>query len=322
MEYRQLYRDMKNKYKKNIDDRMYGDYIDDVVSQMFIWDDKIYRAHLFDRMIRDVGMAALIKTETSDYTPVWFSPVDLGGGRYADGWFKDAVCFDYIGGQYKFKDWQNNPDILVFFNTPLRNPDQFTDKYATMLTDIDFSIVNNVYFSRMHPFPVARDSKTKSRIDQCLRDVANGEFNTVLMESNLSDVIDGIDDIKTINVTDVTKSEYMQYLSHLYDAMISRLFFHIGLGTTDNGKQAQITTDELNRNKDASITMCLAWYEARKDAIEVAKEKGHDLFFDFSDLWKMRVESILHPEEMMPEEDDESEEQDGDIDDDSTDSDE
>lgn len=323
MDYRQLYRDMKNKFKIAKDDMMYSDYIEDVISQMFIWDDKIYRPQFFDRMLRDVGMAALITTDTSDYTPVWFTPVDLGGGRYADGWFKDCVCFDFIGHEFRFKDWQSNPDILVFFNTALRNPDAFVNKYATMLSDVDFSIVNNVHYSRQHPFPVAKDKKTKARIDQCIKDVANGDFSTVLMEATLGDVIDGTDEIQTINITDVTKSEYLQYLSHLYDALISRLFFHIGLGTTDNGKQAQITTDELNRNKDASITMCLSWYEARKAGFEVAREKGHDLFFDFSDLWKMRVESILHPEQFEEEPTEESTEEpkEGDNNDDSGDSD-
>lgn len=309
-EYRQLYREMKNKFKIAKDDNMYYDYICDVASVMFDWDEKIYRPELFDKMIRDVGMAALIKTETSDYTPVWFSPVDLGNGRYADGWFKDAYCFDYTGGQYKFKDWRDNPDILVFFNTPLRNPDMFAEKYASMLSDIDFSIINNVHYSRQHPIPVARDKKTKSRIDQCIKDVSNGDFNTVLMEQSINEVLDGNDAITTINITDVTKSQYLQYLAHIYDSMISRLFFQLGLGTTDNGKQAQITVDELNKNDDASITMALSWYKARKFGIDEAKRKGHDLIFDFSPLWKSRVESILNPpteENDMEENTDESE---------------
>ena len=292
-----LYRKMANKYKIEHDDNMYSNYILDVSSQMFVWDKRIYRAELFDRMIRDCGMAALIKTDTSDYTPVFFFPIDNGNGRYADGWFKDCTCFDFRGYKYEFNDWENNPEILVFFNTPLRNPDLFVQKYSEALSNIDYSIMNNVYFSRMHPFPVARDKKTKNRIDQCLKDVNNGEFTTVLMENSLSDIIEG-DSIDIINVTDVEKSQYIQYLSHLHDKYIGRLFFLMGLGASEAEKRAQISIPELEKNDDASIGMVLAWYKAREDAIDAARDKGHDLFFDLSDVWKRRYDAIVNPPEV------------------------
>lgn len=298
------YRECKNKYKIKTDDSMYERYIEDVVSTMFTWDEKIFRPELFDRMIRDVGMSALIETDVSDYTPVWFAPVDLGNGWYPDGWFKDAKCWDYMGKEYEFKDWMNNPDILVFFNNFMRMPDLFTEKYATFLSDVDFSILNNVFFSRQHPIPTARDKQTQSRINEAIKTVAEGQFNTILMETNLKDIIDG-KDVDILNITDVEKSQYIQYLSHLHDSLISRLFFMLGLGTTDNGKQAQISVDELNKNDDASITQALAWYNERKKAIDAAREKGHELSFDFSPLWKARIESIINPPEVESTTDDE-----------------
>lgn len=314
-----LYREMKNKYKIEHDDNMYINYIQDVASQMFVWDERIYRAELFDRMLRDCGMAALIKTDTSDYTPVFFNPIDNGNGRYADGWFKDCVCFDFRGYKYDFKDWENNPEILVFFNTPLRNPDLFVQKYAEALSNIDYSIMNNVYFSRMHPFPVARDKKTKNRIDECLKSVNNGEFTTVLMENNLADIIDG-DGIDIINVTDVEKSQYIQYLSHLHDKYIGRLFFLMGLGASEAEKRAQISIPELEKNDDASIGMVLAWYQAREDAIDVARDKGHDLFFDFSDVWKRRYDAIVNPPELESTSEENKDEESGEEEEDGSDS--
>ena len=79
----------------------------------------------------------------------------------------------------------------------------------------------------------------------------------------------------------------------------------LGLGTTDNGKQAQISVDELNKNDDASITQALAWYNERKKAVDAAREKGHELSFDFSPLWKARIESIINPPEVESTTDDE-----------------
>jgi hypothetical protein len=175
--------------------------------------------------------------------------------------------------------------------------------------------MNNVFFSRQHPIPTARDKQTQSRINEAIKTVAEGQFNTILMETNLKDIIDG-KDVDILNITDVEKSQYIQYLSHLHDGLISRLFFMLGLGTTDNGKQAQISVDELNKNDDASITQALAWYNERKKAIDAAREKGHELSFDFSPLWKARIESILNPPSMESTTDEESETEEEEVDED------
>ena len=303
------YREMKNKYKVQTDDTMYGRYIEDVVSTMFTWDEKIFRPELFDRMIRDCGMAALVASDIEGYEwePVFFNAVDLGSGFYPDAFPKDAKCYDFMGKEFTFKDWDSNPDILVFANNGMRMPDLFVDKYASFLSDTDFSILNNVHFSRQHPLPVARDKQTLARIKEASKMISEGQFDAVLMETNMKDIIDG-KDIDVINLTDVEKSQYIQYLSHLHDSLISRLFFMLGLGTTDNGKQAQISVQELNKNDDASITQALAWYNERKKAIDKAKEKGHELEFDFSPLWKARIESIINPPEVESTPEQESEE--------------
>ena len=202
------YREMKNKYKLAMDDRFYFNFIQEVTSQMFKWDEKIYIPHIFDRILRDCGMAALIKTDTSDYTPVFFCPV--GQDRYADGWFKDCKCYDFRAKEYDFNDWLNNPDILVFFNTPLRNPDIFADRYAEMLTDVDISIKNNVHYSRMHPVPVARDKKTANRIDAVIKSMNDSNFDTIVMDTNIKDVLGDKDGVDMLNLTDVDKQQYIR----------------------------------------------------------------------------------------------------------------
>lgn len=288
-----MYRKMKDKWKVAHDDDMYANYIRSAISVMFDYDKQIYRPDLFDLILRDCGMVALIETDTSPYTPVFFYPV--GGERYADGWYRNAKCYDFIGKEYDFNDWLDNPDILVFFNTPNRTPDSFVEKFANMLTDVDISIMNNVHYSRQHPVPIARDKKTKNMIDASIRSINSGSVETVLVDSNLQSLLNDDKIVDVLNLTEVEKSQYIQYLSHLHDSLISRLFFMIGLGTTDNGKQAQITTEELNKNDDASITQALAWYKARKDGFDSAKEKGANLSFDFSPVWKRRIERIINP---------------------------
>lgn len=301
------YRTLKAKWKVAHDDSMYADYIRNAVSVMFSYDEKIYRPDLFDLILRDCGMVALIETTTSPYTPVFFYPV--GGERYADGWFRNAKCFDFCGKEYNFTNWLDNENILVFFNTPNRTPDTFVEKFATMLSDVDISIMNNVHYSRQHPIPIVRDRKTKNMVDTAIRSVSTGSVETILVDANLQDFLNDSKNIDVLNVTEVEKSQYIQYLSHLHDSLISRLFFMIGLGTTDNGKQAQITTEELNKNDDASITQALAWYQARKEGFDAAKEKGHELSFDFHPVWKMRIERIVNPPEQEQTVDSESNEE-------------
>lgn len=287
------YRELKNKYKIKRVDSMYNLYITDVTSMMFNWDEKIFQPYLFDRILRDCGAAALIKTDTSPYTPVFFSDLDHGNGLDVDGLFKDCTCFDFIGHEYKFDMWRENPDVLVFFNTPLHNPDIFQEHYAELLVETDVSILNNVHYSRMHPVPIARDKTTLNRIQTVMKSMSEGKFDTVLMETAIKDILDGKESIEMLNLTDVDKQQYIQYLSHLHDSIISRLFFMLGLGTTDNGKQAQITVPELNKNDDASITMALSWYTARKEGFDEAKKKGHELSFGFSEIWQSRFDAIL-----------------------------
>lgn len=287
------YRELKNKYKIKRVDSMYNLYITDVTSMMFNWDEKIFQPYLFDRILRDCGAAALVKTDTSPYTPVFFSDLDHGNGLDIDGLFKDCTCFDFIGGQYEFEMWRENPNVLVFFNTPLHNPDIFQEHYAEMLTETDVSILNNVHYSRMHPVPIARDKTTLNRIQTVMKSMSEGKFDTVLMETAIKDILDGKEGIEMLNLTDVDKQQYIQYLSHLHDSVISRLFFMLGLGTTDNGKQAQITVPELNKNDDASITMALSWYTARKEGFDEAKKKGHKFSFGFSEIWQSRFDAIL-----------------------------
>lgn len=290
MIFNNTYRNMKAKFRQQSDDNIYSIMAWNSVLGMFQYDEKLYRPELFERILRDTGIVALIKTTTADYTPVFCNLA--GGNRYADGFFKDAICYDMTGKEYKFSDWMNNEKILVFFNNMTYTQDIFIDKYAYMLSEVDTSILSNVIFSRLKPIPVARDKKTKSQIDVIMNDLLVGKMKTILQEFDVSDIIDNSKEtVGVVNLTDVESSKYIQYLQHLHDSIISRLYFTMGLSISDNGKQAQISIDELNKSKSASLSIIQSWFEMRKRGFEKAKEKtGEEWSFDFSDLWKSEIE--------------------------------
>lgn len=276
-----MYRTINAKLKQTFSDMQYGDMFMQFMTCLFKYDDRILRPEILEFLLHENGIAGIIKTDTSPYTPVIVNLV--GGDRYADGLFKDAVCFDGRARQYVFNDWRNNNNIIVVFNNPFMMPDTILKKLAMYLTNIDTSIDTNVIFSRLKPIPVARDKKTKNQIDAVIADILQGKFNTVLSEFDIRDIAENAKTLETVQLTDVRDSQYIQYLLHAYDAFFSRAMMYMGLGTTDNGKQAQISIDELSRNDIVSLLNPDIWYQCRKKPLEQA-----GLSFDYSDIMKTR----------------------------------
>ena len=298
MSFYNRYQKLKSKYRLQYDDTMYANMGWNVLLSMFKYDDKIFRPELFDRILHDTGVCSLIKTDTSPLTPV-FTFIN-GGERYADGFFKNVSCFDMTGKEYNYEDWRNNPEIQVFFNNLTYSPDIFIEKYSYMLSELDTSITCNVIFSRLKPIPIVKDSAGKAKIDQILADLVDGKIKTIIQELDLTDIVDNNrPSIEVLNLTDVESSKYIQYLQHLHDNLISRLFFMMGLSINDTGKQAQISIEELNKNKDAAISLLNGWYTMRKRGFDEMRAKGMaDLEFDFSDVWKSEIEvNVYNPED-------------------------
>lgn len=276
-----MYRNIKEKYRQFRSDGEYAALFNNFMNVIFKYDERIFRPEIMENLLHDMGVCALIETDTARYTPVicFLS----GGERYADGLFSTAYCYDARGHEYKFEKWRTNENIIVIFNTPLITTDSWIDKNIMLLTDIDTSLTNNIIFSRQKPIPIARDKKTKTQIDTAINDLQNGKLTTVLAEFGVADLSNEQKPFNVLDLSDVTKSQYIQYLIHAYDAIFSRTCMLMGLDITDNGKQAQITTDELNRHEDVSLIMPLQWYKSRKDALS-----PFGLQFDFSDFMKQR----------------------------------
>lgn len=308
--YHGKYAQMKSKYRIATDINMYGNMFYNVLLSMFKYDERIFRPDLFDRILHDCGICALIKTDVSDYTPV-FAFIN-GGDRYPDGFFKNVSCFDLTGREYTYEDWRNNPEIGIFFNNLTYTPDTFIDKYAYMLSELDTSIMCNVFFSRLKPIPIAKDKKDKNKIDQIFVDLSQGNIKTIVQELNITDIVDNNrPSIEVLNLTDVESSKYIQYLSHLHDNLISRAFFMMGLSINDNGKQAQISVEELNKNKNAAISILNGWYDQRRRGFdELNSKRGDNLLFDYSDIWASEIEvNVYQPEEQAKQDEEEKEDE-------------
>lgn len=286
------YRNMKSKFRINYDDNMYEDIATNVFLQMFEYDERIYRPELFDSILHDFGVSALVKTDVSDFTPCICN--FTGGGRYPDGTFKNVLCVLLDGTSRVYEDWLYNKEVFVFFNNNTRTPDRFIEKYSYLLTNCDTSLDFNVKFSRKKPIPVVRDKRTKNQVDTIFSDLDNGVVKTVLTEPTVDELIGDSKPFDVINITEVESSRYIQNLSQLHDNLISRMFFHMGLSMNDMNKQAQITEAELNKNKSVALSFIEAWKRPRKKGIEDIKNKtGIELKFRLSPLWSAEMENQL-----------------------------
>lgn len=300
-----MYRDLKAKFKQRLSDIEYGTIFSCFYTEIFDYDKRIYRPEIMESLLHETGISALIETDTSRYTPVFCYLA--GGERYNDGLFKTAICYDAIGKEYRFDDWQNNENICVIFNNGFIAPDSWLQKNESILTDIDLSLQNNVIFSRLKPIPIARDTKQKNQVDTVVNDLLIGKINTLLFDTSIHDLLEDKKMIDVMDLTDVTKSQYIQYLLHAYDCIFSRTCMLMGFDVPDNGKQAQITVDEMNRHDDVSKIMPMVWYKSRKKAFEKAGLK-----IEFSDIMKHRLgigieEPKKESEEKMEEKTEETE---------------
>lgn len=290
-----MYRYFKDKIKQLKRDFSYDDMIKNIVFQMWEYDEKIWRPEIMDFILQDIGVCALIKTEFSDYTPVIVE--FTGGKRYPDGVFKNAKCFDALGNVYNFKNWRDNPEILVIFNSATWEGTEVFERISYIMSEVDTSMLTNVIFSRLKPFPIVHDNKEKAKIDTALDDIFTGKLHSIQIDPDIKRLIadnSNGEPIPVMNLTDVRNQDKIQYLIHYHDYLISRFYSLIGIGTTDNGKQAQISVDEMNKNDTSSMILPLAWYNARKKSFEVATEKtGIKFNFDFSEIWRKKLNEIL-----------------------------
>lgn len=292
------YRNLKPKYRATVDDNIYYMLGLNVMLSMFVHDDRIFRPELLELFLHDTGSAALIKTDTSDYTPVLINFV--GGDRYADGYFKNCVCFDLTGREYQFTDWRDNPDIFVFFNNLTHTPDYFLDKYAYYLSECDKSINNNVIFARAKPIPIAPDAASKNKIDTAMTDLQDGRINTIVMDRGIREILDdGKPPFDILNISEVDKSSYIQYLAHLHDTLMSRLYYMLGISRIDTGKQAQISTAELTKNDAGAIANIQSWKIAREKAYqEITKKNGETWSLKLNDVWQYVTDTTLDGEDV------------------------
>lgn len=162
--------------------------------------------------------------------------------------------------------------VLIWNNSEFVN-DYIISWFAKMFKEIDKSMESNVYNSRLHPIPIAKNSKIKSAIDNIFKTIkgenVKNETYSVLSEQAFEDVISGKSTpVDVINLTDVNNVDKIQYLSKFHDDLLRRFCTLYGHAMQTSGKMAQQTTEELQGYNSFSMIIPSNRLEERKKGID------------------------------------------------------
>lgn len=199
-------------------------------------------------------------------------------------------------------------DIVIGWNNSERVPAFDLYRYAGLFKEIEQSWKNNVIYSRMHPVPVAKNSKMKQTIDRIVKD--NKDFDkteTVINDIPFVDEINGKGvNIDVLTLTDPDGVERLQYLSKAYDDLLRRWWNLYGMDMQSTGKMAQQTTVELEGYKAYSMIQPCDMLQCRQDWARRVNEKfGTEFDYHFSPAWSWCMSDKKATEEIEEAERDE-----------------
>ena len=186
----------------------------------------------------------------------------------------------------------------VAYLTPDLLPLSITQRYATMLSDVDTSMVNNIIYCRISPIISAYNDKTKQAYSEVIDNMIRGELKNVILDRlNMQ-----TQQTNPITVSDISKADYatkIQCLSMFHQDLISRLAMLFGVDYKHLDKQANALQSEMENGDDymeiyprilisclreslkklgftVSFSKSWAWLEKQSGSDDSEKQSGSD----------------------------------------------
>lgn len=246
---------------------------------------------IFEKMLIQYGECGLAKTENDGVVVGRFS--FSGGELDYNGRLKNGKVITLNGKEFS---GEIGKDIIWVWNNNLHDYDRKLTRYATMISDVDLSLVYNVKYSRNCPIPIVKNSKMRASIKSA--------FDSIFDKGKLEVAIDDVTSITdltqgeqkkfdVLNLTDVSTSDKLQNLEILSDWLKSSLARFYGVAFSGNGKKAQQSIDEIQGYEQFSSIQPMIRLKQRRKALEKANELwGTDFKIDFSVPLKMLSEDV------------------------------
>lgn len=243
--------------------------------------DRKYIEHTLIRF----GCCAIVKINDEFFVgvPAIMPPLD----NYGIG---TEIAITTYNGQHQKRGKIGENCVLIWNNTEFVG-DFIISWYAKMFKEIDISMEANVFNSRLHPIPVARNSKIKSAIDNIFKSIKgenkNNDTYTILSDTAFADEINGTSTkIDVLNLTDVKDVDKLQYLSKFHDDLLRRFCTLYGHAMQTSGKMAQQTTEELQGYNSFSMIIPSNRLEERTKGIEDFNRLfNENVTVNYSEAW-------------------------------------
>lgn len=286
---------MKEKSQKAYRIKSYDEILTNILISMLVYrnyPEELTNCMQFVELYRIIeGAAAIFKYEDKYVV----GHVNFGGKPDHYGIGMDAICSLDDGIVITFEDWRNNPDVGIFFCNSTFMPDMSIGRFSDAFAELEVSLKLNVLFSRMYPIPVASDNKTKSAIEESIKNAMDGKISSILSPDALSKYVEGSTStgIETVNLTDVEKSRYIQYLAKYRDDLLRWFLSQYGMNSQGSSKLAQQTVDEVNQDNNASMIIPHDMLRQAQYGCDMCNDKfGWNLEVSFSECWQSRLANM------------------------------
>lgn len=244
--------------------------------------DRKYIEHTLIRF----GCCAIVKINDEFFVgvPAIMPPLD----NYGIG---TEIAITTYNGQHQKRGKIGENCVLIWNNTEFVG-DFIISWYAKMFKEIDISMEANVFNSRLHPIPVARNSKIKSAIDNIFKSIKgenkNNDTYTILSDTAFADEINGTSTkIDVLNLTDVKDVDKLQYLSKFHDDLLRRFCTLYGHSMQTTGKMAQQTVEEIQGYDSFSMIIPSNRLEERQKGIsEFNRIFGENVTVEYNEAWQ------------------------------------
>lgn len=262
--------------------------LEQILTSMFEYNNLpkgLNRKYIEHTLIR-FGCCAIVKIN-DEYivgVPVIKPPLD----NYGIG--TDITITTY-NGQHQKRGKIGENCALIWNNTEFVG-DFIISWYAKMFKEIDISMEANVFNSRLHPIPVARNSKIKSAIDNIFKSIKgenkNNDTYSILSDTAFVDEINGTSTkIDVLNLTDVKDVDKLQYLSKFHDDLLRRFCTLYGHSMQTTGKMAQQTVEEIQGYDSFSMIIPSNRLEERqKGFTEFNRIFGENVTVEYNEAWQ------------------------------------
>jgi len=282
------FENLKENYKKNLSTFNYANEFMRFMISMFDYKNlpKTLEKRFLEMYLNTYGSVVVGKINDELYCV----PPNLSGeiDAYNLGTTSFGVC--PIGEIRGIK----NVDVVLGLNNSTMCPTFDIYKNAELMSELDVSILTTIKNTRMHPIPIANDTKTKLSLENALKDINDGKVASILSDNLLKELDNQAKAIDMINLTDVSQTDKLQYLFHSKDDVLRQFTTHYGQAIQGTGKMAQQTEREIDGSTSFSFIDPIDMLEQRLEMVDnINRIFGTNITVEFSKSWANEWEKYV-----------------------------